>query len=292
MLPVRAFADKRFRTRHFRVLGALCKSYDKGTGGALVSQGKIAKRANLSRGRVNQALPDLEKWGYIQAMKRGRRPGGQFKTHGYVVLWEEPRVTHGGDTAHVNHGGDTTMLPPRVTDSYFSCSNIESSSETSTGRAVARSAHPDGFADSDASADATKEGESRHIGANTFNVDASGNRRKVAHQGNNGAPHGRIFPCKQSDLTKAEKRAREFEADAAVAEQFEIDVAELREVRAVHDRATSGWSSYRRVELDLKLRRETEAMQPAQALVYRRNRYQKLLETGDAGQPVRNGTGG
>ncbi len=42
MMPVRAFADRRFKARHLRVLGALCKTYDSETGGALVSQGKIA----------------------------------------------------------------------------------------------------------------------------------------------------------------------------------------------------------------------------------------------------------
>ena len=260
MLPVRAFADKRFRTRHFRVLGALCKSYDKGTGGALVSQGKIAKRANLSRGRVNQALPDLEKWGYIQAVKRGRRPGGQFKTHGYVVLWEEPRVTHGGDTAHVTPVLDTTMLPPVSTDSYLSSSNIESSSETSMGRrAVARSAHPDGFAGSDADG-------------------ADGNRRRIAHQGAPEAGERRTSPCEHPDTSALEKTARDFDADVGFAKARGTDVREVREIRALHDRVTSGWSWNRRAEFGLKLLRETKDMRLSDAIAYQRRCYNELLE--------------
>ena len=73
MVPVRTFADKRFRARHFRVLGALCKSYDSATGCAHVSQAKIAERANLSRLLVNRTLPDLIDWGYVTRTKRGRR---------------------------------------------------------------------------------------------------------------------------------------------------------------------------------------------------------------------------
>ena len=54
---------------------------------------------------------------------------------------------------------------------------------------------------------------------------------------------------------------------------------DLRKLRALHDQATDGWSSNRRVALDLEIRRETEGMQPAQALAHKRDRYQKLCAT-------------
>ena len=286
MVPVRAFADKRFRTRHFRVLGALCKSYDKKTGCALVSQGKIAERATLSRGRVNQTLPDLEKWGYIRAVKRGRRPGGQFKTYGYVVLWEEPHVNHGGDTAHVDPVLDTTMLPPGSTDSYLSSSNLDSPSETFMGRAVARAAHPGGFAGSDINNCASETGKHGKVGEYASTDGADGNRRRVAHQGAPEAGNRRASPCQRSDTLALEKTARDFDADVELSKAWGTDVREVRELRALHDRVTNGWSLNRRVELDLKLRRETESMPQTEAIAYRRRRYDELLENVDAARPA------
>lgn len=231
MVPVRAFADRRLKARHLRVLGALCKSYDRATGCALVSQAKIAERANLSRQLVNKTLPDLVDWGYLTRIKRGRRQGGQFKTHVYGVLWQERHVNNGVYTDHVTPGGNATVSTPGFTSSYPSRSKLDSSSQTYTRRGVARSAQPGGFAGDDAPLDAAK----------------------------------------------ADKQAREFEADAALARQLEIDVAELRKLLALHGRATDGWSPNRRVALDLEIRRETEGMQPAQALAHRRRRYQKLV---------------
>lgn len=150
-VPHRAFGDKRFKARHFRVLGAICVAVDPETGCALISQARISKWANISRQHVTQVVGDLESWGYVRRIYRGRSKHGKFKTLIYAVHYDaQPpaRSASGGDTVHVTHVGDTTVSPPEAAESDSLDPDIQDGSDSaeadvtdtrrgSTGRAVA-----------------------------------------------------------------------------------------------------------------------------------------------------------
>lgn len=132
-VPHRAFGDKRFKARHFRVLGAICIAVDRETGNALISQARISKRANISRQYVTPVVGDLEAWGYVRRIARGRSKYGKFKTLIYSVQYDAPPLTRsasGGDAVHVTHVGDTTVSSPEVAESDSLDSDIQDGSDS------------------------------------------------------------------------------------------------------------------------------------------------------------------
>lgn len=140
-VPHRAFGDKQFKARHFRVLGAICIAVDPKTGSALISQARISKWANISRQYVTQLVGDLEGWGYIRRIYRGRGKHGKFKTLIYAVQYDAlppARSVSGGDAVHVTHVGDTTVSPPEAAESDTLDSDIQDGSD-SVGNVVADS---------------------------------------------------------------------------------------------------------------------------------------------------------
>lgn len=133
-VPWRAAGDKRLKARHFRVLGAVCRAVDAETGYALISQKKIAERANIARQNVAAPLDDLQAWGYLEKIRRGRRMSGQFRTLQYRVLYDPPSQTHDthpDDAGHVTPAGDITVSPAGVAESDQPFSNLQREPERS-----------------------------------------------------------------------------------------------------------------------------------------------------------------
>jgi hypothetical protein len=131
-VPRRAFGDKRFKRRHFAVLGAICIATDRETGCALISQARISYWANISRQYVTDIVRDLENWGYITRIHRGRGTRGKYKTLIYKVHYDAPppaRGASGGDTDHVTSVGDSTVSPPQVAESDLSSPDIQEDSD-------------------------------------------------------------------------------------------------------------------------------------------------------------------
>ncbi len=143
-VPRRAFADRRMKARHLKVLGAICVAVDSPTGTALISQKRVAHHAGMARQKVGDVIADLEKFGYIAPIRRGRSQRGRFKTNVYKILYEqagsscsepdEHRVTPVGDMDRVTPGVDSTVSPPGVTESYLQGSNLSSSARPSEAR--------------------------------------------------------------------------------------------------------------------------------------------------------------
>ena len=127
-VPRRAFADRRMKARHLKVLGAICVAVDSPTGAALISQKRVAHHAGIARQKVGDVIADLKEFGYIAPIPRGRTQRGRFKTIVYRVLYEqagascsEPddhHVTPVGDMDRVTPGGDRTVSPPGVTETF------------------------------------------------------------------------------------------------------------------------------------------------------------------------------
>ncbi len=131
-IPERALRDKRFKILHLRVLGAVCRAVDAETGFALISQERIAYWANTPRQKISEHTADLEDWGYLEKVKRGRRKSGKFRALQYRVLYDPPdfdHYTHACDSGRVTPGGDSPESPPGVSDSDHSESNIQKESD-------------------------------------------------------------------------------------------------------------------------------------------------------------------
>jgi hypothetical protein len=152
-VPRRAFADRRMKARHLKVLGAICVAVDSPTGTALISQKRVAHHAGMARQKVGDVIADLEKFGYIAPIRRGRSQRGRFKTNVYKILYEqagsscsepdEHRVTPVGDMDRVTPGVDSTVSPPGVTESDLQGSDLSSSARPSE-RGAAGCTPPDG----------------------------------------------------------------------------------------------------------------------------------------------------
>lgn len=131
-IPQRAIGDKRFRTRHFRILSAVCRSVDPETGCALMSQNAIAKWANMARQNVYGPLEDLVAWDYLEKIYRGRTPSGRYKTLLYRVKFL-PKIldndTHVDDKDRVTPVGDNPVSPTGVAESDPSFPDIQGRSE-------------------------------------------------------------------------------------------------------------------------------------------------------------------
>ena len=138
-LPQRAIGDKRFRTRHFRVLAAVARSVDPETGCSLMSQKAIAKWAGMARQNVYGPLEDLIAWDFLEKIYRGRTSSGRYRTLGYRVKYAPVELdddTHVGDKDRVTPVGDKPLSPTGVAESdlsipdNYSCSEDPRSSET------------------------------------------------------------------------------------------------------------------------------------------------------------------
>lgn len=119
-VPHRAVGDKRLKARHFRVLGAICMAVQRETATSYISQQRIARLSNLARQKLGEPLGNLEKWGYITRINRGRNERGRFKTLLYAVHYDtiSPALdTTRGDTGPVTPAGDITESPPEEADS-------------------------------------------------------------------------------------------------------------------------------------------------------------------------------
>ena len=93
-VPRRAKQDKRLKASHHRCLLALCDLLDTATGYCLISQRALGKRAALARQKVSDRLDDLETWGYIARIDRGRHSAGadrgRFKIMLYRLVYDAP----------------------------------------------------------------------------------------------------------------------------------------------------------------------------------------------------------
>ena len=105
-LPKWVLPDKRLRAGHLQCLAALCWMMDKSDHCAIAAQSRIASLTGRPRNKVAGFLRDLEEWGYIKKIKRGRhaagRRRGHFKTLIYRVLYDPaetatmlPQGSHG-----------------------------------------------------------------------------------------------------------------------------------------------------------------------------------------------------
>jgi hypothetical protein len=131
-IPQRAAGEKRFRIIHFRVLIAVCRAIDPRTGLSLISQTSIARWANMPRQKVGEPLSDLQDWGYLEKIPRGRRPSGQYLTLQYRVFYSPPKFDHdtrADDSGRVTLGGDKPESPPGVAESDLLKSNLQKKSE-------------------------------------------------------------------------------------------------------------------------------------------------------------------
>lgn len=131
------------KARHHRVLDAICSAVDPKTGCACISQARISSRGNISRQYVPGLTHDLQDWGYIRRIHRGRRLGGKFKTLLYEILYEAPPLAQdvsGDDTDRVAHGGDVTVSPPEVAESDLLSPDIHNGSDSAG--AEAQTARP------------------------------------------------------------------------------------------------------------------------------------------------------
>ncbi len=120
-VPDRAMRDRRMTVCHHRVLLALVRSVDTANGCVLIGQRLLAKCAQVSRGKISAYLRDLESWGYIERLDRGRhRAGlrkGQRRTMMYRIIYEPApakachplRVTSPPEP--VTHSGCRTLSP-------------------------------------------------------------------------------------------------------------------------------------------------------------------------------------
>ena len=105
-VPRRAFADRRMKARHLKVLGAICVAVDSPTGAALISQKRVAHHAGIARQKVGDVIADLKEFGYIAPIPRGRTQRGRFKTIVYRVLYEQAGASCSEpDDHHVTPGG-------------------------------------------------------------------------------------------------------------------------------------------------------------------------------------------
>jgi len=78
-----------------RVLMAVSKAVENGTGVAVISQERIATMTGLSRRSVNAALTNLETDGVLTIHDRGRRERGCYKVRAYALDYTAP-ADHGG----------------------------------------------------------------------------------------------------------------------------------------------------------------------------------------------------
>ena len=91
-VPARAKQDKRLTASHHRCLLGLCDLMDKATGYCLASHRTLSKHVGLARQKIGNRLGDLESWGYIARVHRGRHSAGtrrgRFKTFLYRVVYD------------------------------------------------------------------------------------------------------------------------------------------------------------------------------------------------------------
>ena len=121
MVPRRAGLDQRLKGFHHRVLNAVCGARDNRSGIAVINQKRIAQNASIARQKVGPILEELENWGYLSRIKRGRTRIGRFRVHAYEVIYgkeDQIAATCEGDKAGVTSGGDLPESPPKVADSY------------------------------------------------------------------------------------------------------------------------------------------------------------------------------
>jgi len=78
-----------------RVLMAVSKAVENGTGVAVISQERIVALTGLSRRSVNAALTNLEADGVLTIHDRGRRERGCYKVKAYALDYTAP-ADHGG----------------------------------------------------------------------------------------------------------------------------------------------------------------------------------------------------
>ena len=74
-VPDRAMRDRRMTVCHHRVLLALVRGVGTANGCVLMGQRLLAQCAQVSRGKISAYLRDLESWGYIERLDRGRVRG-------------------------------------------------------------------------------------------------------------------------------------------------------------------------------------------------------------------------
>lgn len=145
-VPRRAFSDRRLKARHLRVLGAVCVAVDRWTGAALISQNRISHHAGIARQKVGPVVTELETFGYIEMIRRGRTQGSRYKTIVYKIVYDqagtsctdssEHHATPVGDMDRVTPGGGITVSPSGVTESDLQKSNLSFSVRPSRARAA------------------------------------------------------------------------------------------------------------------------------------------------------------
>lgn len=96
MVPRRAFSDPRMKARHLKVLGAICVAVDPETATALISQRRIGHHAGMARQKAPAVIGDLEEFGYISRIKRGRSRRGRFKTNIYEISYIQENASYSG----------------------------------------------------------------------------------------------------------------------------------------------------------------------------------------------------
>jgi hypothetical protein len=129
-VPRRAFGDKRLQARHLRVLGSICKAVDNATGLSLITQTRIGELCGRRRTKVASVTAELEAWGYLRKIERGRQSTGlsrgRFRTFVYQVIYRDPS---GGNMGRDPSGGDKALTPPGGTDSYLYKPDLSISSD-------------------------------------------------------------------------------------------------------------------------------------------------------------------
>ena len=96
-VPNRARRDKELSASHYRCLVALCTFVDNATGYTLIGQRALAKQAAVPRQKIPARLRDLDGWGYIAKVPRGRHTAGprrgQIRTNLYRIIYDDADAT-------------------------------------------------------------------------------------------------------------------------------------------------------------------------------------------------------
>jgi len=219
-LPHRCLTDKKFRRRHFKVLGAICRPMDAKTGQARIGQRRIAEIAGMARRKAREAIDELEAMGYIRDVSEVRHNSrGRFACTVYEIIFESEAEIHLGTekvprsrAPRECHGAGTEKVPiPKPINKTFS---IDTNTDAAPSEESPRQTEPP-------EPTALQEGEGGEIAREphqpSFLLPINNKKREAAERAwydamINSKDGEKIFSVLPSDITKAataaELRAR------------------------------------------------------------------------------------